>query len=136
MKIASHTRFIKKRTVLVRTGVTLLEILLATVILAMSLAAISQLANTGVNAGLRTQQESEAALLCESQLDRLLTGVDPLRNTQRETVSQLPHWNWSCTVEDVDPRLLRVTVLVESSAGLPSASCELTQLVLRAETDR
>jgi prepilin-type N-terminal cleavage/methylation domain-containing protein len=55
-----------------RRGLTLLEMLLAASILAMSLAVLARQNGVGVRAALRSQLETEAAVLCQSQLNRLL----------------------------------------------------------------
>lgn len=65
--------------IVIRTGMTLLEVLLSAVILAGALAALSQLATNGINASLRTELETMAAVKCQAKLDEILAlpGANP-----------------------------------------------------------
>ena len=78
-----------------RRGITLLEVLLSAVILAMSLAALGQLVSNGVTAGLRSERQTEAAVRCQSKLDELLAGVEPLRAVSAVPCVDDPRWLWS-----------------------------------------
>lgn len=103
-----------------RRGLTLLEMLLAASILAMSLAVLARQNGVGVRAALRSQLETEAAVLCQSQLNRLLA-----ENAAMETIPERPltdagsksrRWMWSAQVEPSsvpELRLITVTVFAE-----------------------
>jgi type II secretion system protein I len=103
-----------------RRGLTLLEMLLAAAILAMSLAVLARQNGVGVRAALRSQLETEAAVLCQSQLNRLLA-----ENAAMETITERPladagsqshRWMWSAQVEPYsvpELRLVTVTVFAE-----------------------
>lgn len=97
-----------------RRGITLLEVLLSAVILAMSLAALGQLVSNGVTAGLRSERQTEAAVRCQSKLDELLAGVEPLRAVSAVPCSDDSRWLWSVEIEQLDNRLRRVTVSVRT----------------------
>lgn len=98
----------------------MLEMLLAASILAMSLAVLARQNGVGVRAALRSQLETEAAVLCQSQLNRLLT-----EETLMETIPERPltdagsqahRWMWSAQVEPSsvpELRLVTVTVFAE-----------------------
>lgn len=100
-----------------RRGLTLLEMLLAASILVMSLAVLARQNGVGVRAALRSQLETEAAVLCQSQLNRLLT-----EEISMETIPERPlanahseshRWMWSVQVEPSSvPKLRLVTVTV------------------------
>ena len=103
-----------------RRGLTLLEMLLAASILAMSLAVLARQNGVGVRAALRSQLETEAAVLCQSQLNRLLA-----EKASMETIPERPladaglqshRWMWSAQVEPSsvpELRLVTVTVFAE-----------------------
>ena len=103
-----------------RRGLTLLEMLLAASILAMSLAVLARQNGVGVRAALRSQLETEAAVLCQSQLNRLLA-----EKALMETIPERPltdagskshRWMWSAQVEPSsvpELRLVTVTVFAE-----------------------
>ena len=55
-------------------GLTLVEVLLATAIMAMVLAALAQLQDNGARASLNASLVAEASVLCQSELDGWLAG--------------------------------------------------------------
>ena len=118
-----------------RSGFTLLEVLLATVILASALTAVGQLAANGRTAALRAERESEAALICQSELDAILSGISRIDGRQSvRTVDE----GWLATTtlsEGPTPTLARITVRVEAAAGA-SASFELQRIVSRKDVER
>ena len=118
-----------------RSGFTLLEALLATVILASALTAVGQLAANGRTAALRAERESEAALICQSELDAILSGIS--RIDDRQSVRTVDE-GWLATTtlsEGPTPTLARITVRVEAAAGA-SASFELQRIVSRKDVER
>jgi general secretion pathway protein I len=112
-----------------RRGITLLEVLLAAVILAGSLAALGQLVSNGVNAGLRAEMQTEATLRCQSKLDELLAGVEELRPISGAEFSDDRRWTWALEIDVMSERLRRVTVAVHRDAGQNSADFALTRLI-------
>jgi type II secretion system protein I len=103
-----------------RRGLTLLEMLLAAAILAMSLAVLARQNGVGVRAALRSQLETEAAVLCQSQLNRLLSKKTPADSIPErpltEAGSKSHRWMWSAQVEPSsvpELRLVTVTVFAE-----------------------
>jgi type II secretory pathway pseudopilin PulG len=86
------------RVVSTRSGLTLIEMLLAAVILAASLAVLAQQTHTATSAALRSQLETEAALRCQSQLSLLLTGNESQSNSADRPFDDDPRWHWSSTI--------------------------------------
>ncbi len=82
-----------------RSGLTLLEILLASVILATALAVLAQQNSTGVQAALRSQLETEAAVRCQSLLNRLTAQSLPSTGLQDQAMNEDGRWRWSATVK-------------------------------------
>ena len=78
-----------------RSGLTLLEMLLASVILVTALAALAQHNATATDASLRSQLETEAAIRCQSQLNRLLVETPGLVNSKDRAFDDDPRWYWS-----------------------------------------
>lgn len=85
-----------------RSGLTLIEILLASVILAGALAALSQQNATGVEAALRSQLETEAAVKCQSKLNRLLAEGLPAADATNQAIEGDERWRWSAKVGSSD----------------------------------
>lgn len=110
-----------------RNAFTLLEVLLATAILALALTAVSQLATNGTRAANRVQRETQAAIICQSTLDEILAGIRETGNT-RPTDDE----RWSITTRTTDgptPTLKRVSVEVTSTTSGEPTTYELTRLV-------
>ncbi len=83
-----------------RRGLTLLEILLASAILATALAVIGQQNSVGVRAAIRTQLETEAALHCQSLLNRITsTDVAP-QAIPEQPLAGSDGWFWSATISN------------------------------------
>lgn len=80
-----------------RRGLTLLEILLASVILATALAVIGQQNAVGVQAAIRTQLETEAAIHCQNLLSRLVTTGVPNGMISNQPIPETDGWLWSAT---------------------------------------
>src|SRR5437870_2602155 len=77
-----------------RAGTTLLEALLSVLILGLALAAIGQMVSRGVQASVRCELESEAALRCQTKLDEVLSGVEPLRDVHKVPFNDDAQWQW------------------------------------------
>ena len=117
MKRTFHPSANRYRSRRSRRGLTLLEMLLAAAILAMSLAVLARQNGVGVRAALRSQLETDAAVLCQSQLNRLL-----MQNVPVDTIPERPladagseshRWMWSVRVEQSSmPELQLITVTV------------------------
>jgi prepilin-type N-terminal cleavage/methylation domain-containing protein len=102
-----------------RDGLTLVEVLLATALLAMALTALAQLQYSGVRAVTSAQLEAEAMLLCQSELDAVLVGVhlSPASSTANnsllmtEPLASDPTWSRRISLEPTrTPGLMSLTV--------------------------
>lgn len=86
-----------------QTGLTLVEVLLAMAIMAMVMAALAQMQNSGARAALKASLTAEASVLCQSEMDAwiadgptkpALDSVEPIAGsnpwTRRFTLQPLP----------------------------------------------
>ena len=80
-----------------RKGLTLLEMLLSAVILVTALSVLAQHNSTASTAALRSQLETEAALRCQSQLNRLLYADHLPSHLLERQFDDDPRWYWSAT---------------------------------------
>lgn len=94
-------------------GFSLFEVLLALALLAASLTAISQLIDTGTQASIRNQWQTEGSLLCDSKLAEILASNTPPTSTSNTPFPDNPGWSWSVN-SSAGPRadLLRIEVIV------------------------
>jgi general secretion pathway protein I len=120
MKLVRPQSRLRRDLRIERRGLTLLEMLLAASILAMSLAVLARQNGVGVRAALRSQLETEAAVLCQSQLNRLLAekaSIDTIPERPLTDAGSKSHrWMWSALVEPSsvpELRLVTVTVFAE-----------------------
>jgi type II secretion system protein I len=84
-----------------RRGITLYEVVVALVIFAGSMAAISEAISTGVRAALQSRLQSQAILLCQSKMGEVIAGAVP-RQSMAEAAFQEPYlqgWKWSLSVK-------------------------------------
>jgi prepilin-type N-terminal cleavage/methylation domain-containing protein len=114
-----------------RHGLSLLEIMLALVILGLTIAAITPLQSSGVRAGLQASLETEAQLRCQAILKE--------RIAQRQFVEQPAQpfvddhrWRWQVEVSrKAIPQLMELRVIVEHDSSNIDGRirCAITQLV-------
>ncbi|MCH2213292.1 MAG: type II secretion system protein [Fuerstiella sp.] len=96
-----------------RRGVTLLEILLASVILAVALSALTQRSFVAAQAARRIELETEAAVRCSSRLNELMLEPGELADRTFGVAGDHSGWHWEATVEPTSfPRTRRLQVRV------------------------
>ncbi|MBL8812555.1 MAG: hypothetical protein JNM43_20495 [Planctomycetaceae bacterium] len=112
-----------------RSGLSLLEVLIAFVLLTGALAALGQRVSVGVTAATRLQDETDAALRCESVLNMILSGAET--NRTRGPFADDPAWLWtSGTQQSNVAGMLELTVTVQhSDQQRKAARCSLVRLV-------
>lgn len=117
----------------IRKGVTLLEALLATVILAGALASLSQLATNGINAALRIENDTIAAMKCQTRLDEILAAPGPTEFGRDIPYPDNPSWTWRSDVSDGPAESLALLSVTVRRSGRSSAEAtfRLSRLVSR-----
>ena len=114
-----------------RDGMTLLEVLLSAVILAGALASLSQLATNGINASLRTEMETMAAIKCQTKLDEILAMPSATQLGINIPYPNSRDWTWTAELHEGPSETLSVlSVTVTRSGNLQNtASWQLSRLV-------
>jgi Tfp pilus assembly protein PilV len=84
-----------------RNGITLLETLIATVILLVSIAALGTQSAVGVRAARRVQAESMSALLCHSVLDELMVTGQVKSTTAPKAIEGHPGWQYTSEISEL-----------------------------------
>lgn len=115
-----------------RSGFTLFEVLLATVILGLSIAGVTQIVFNGAQAGTRARQEAMADLLCESKLDEWLAEGGQGQTSSAGEFRHDRQWSWTVRqtpAADASLMLVTVTVQHNSPGGVMRT---LPQLVRRS----
>lgn len=121
-----------------RGGLSLIEVMLAVAILAVALAALGHQASVGVNAALRSQLSTEAALKCQTQMELLLAigfrGL-PISN---QPIPGSGVWHWSAELlpsQFESVQVLRVSVYKPRGRLERMSRWTLTRLVRSAPKD-
>jgi general secretion pathway protein I len=116
-----------------RRGLTLLEVIVAMTIFMASGILIYQLVSLGNDRALDVQLHSRASMLCQSKLEELKIGAEPLTGTSGQAFSNDDSdFQYDVNVEDGDLqgiKKVRVTVKQERD-GRVLAEVSLSQLIL------
>ena len=83
------------RTLQRRRAFSLLEVIIATGILAASTMLLLGMFSTGQQHAQRAEQRVVAQMVCQSKLDELMADPSQLRSVEDEPVEGLPEWLWS-----------------------------------------
>ena len=115
-----------------RTGLTLLEVIIATAVFLGSLSAIMQIFRLGAEAEILTQLDSEAITRAESVMGEVIVGAKPLQNTNEQTFDDgAPRWRYNVQVDSETEGLLRVSVTVNhvQDSGRVNSTYQVIRLV-------
>lgn len=115
-----------------RSGLTLLEVLLATAIFLGSITAIMQVLRIGHDSRISAKLDAEAAVRCESKLGEYVSGITPLVAESDAPFLDSSEWFYTSTLEEGGGEsLLKLTVLVEHKPNgqQPTSYFQLTRLI-------
>lgn len=105
-----------------RSGLSLLEVVLALVIFLVAMVGINQLTSVGSRSALTAKWNTEAAIRAETKMNELVAGVVELESVEDELFSDADsdaRWKWSLQVEPAEIEgLLDLTVTVTHLSGL------------------
>jgi len=103
-----------------RSGMTLLEVVLAIAIFVGSIVAVGQIVSIGTRAAMQAQFQAEALLMAETKMDEVLSGVQPWQPVNGATVEENPSWTWSLTIEPgTHPDVVVLTLTMQrTSSGM------------------
>jgi hypothetical protein len=96
-----------------RAGLSLLEVILALAILALSMAAIGELIRIGTTSASNAEDYTDGQLLAESKLSEIMSGVSTADPVTRVPFTTNPDWYYTVELaqtEDTEVMALRVTV--------------------------
>ena len=110
-----------------RSGLTLLEIVLALAIFFGSLAALSQLAWNGTRAAVQARLQTQATIRCEAKLNEVLAGAEPMQAVSNTPFSDDAGWTWSQQVTPSShPELVQIDLTVSHRGTSRLASIDVT----------
>jgi len=112
----------------VRSGLTLLEIVLSLALFCGALAALSQLAWNGTRATVQARLKTQATIRCEAKLNEILAGAVPMQAQAGVAFPDDSRWIWSQNVlssNNSDLLQLEVTVSHKGTSRLSSVDVTL-----------
>ena len=116
-----------------RRAFSLLEVIIATGILAASAVMLMSMFSTGDRHTRRADERTIAQMLCQSKLDELIADPSLIIPVQSEVIRQFPGWVWSLEVQETTvPEFVQITVSVthipgtETGADLDLATKEIS----------
>lgn len=100
-----------------RRGFSLIEMLMATAILLVSIGVLTELAEVGRVHARGAEEAATAQRLCQNLLEEMLCGSMPLRSASDVVTPDDPDWNYSVEIKPLDqfqwnPRIAEVRVTV------------------------
>jgi prepilin-type N-terminal cleavage/methylation domain-containing protein len=116
----------------VRRGLSLLEVLVALIIFLLAFVALGHLVTVGGDLALETQQQVQAADLCQTKMAEVIAGAVPLTPQSAVPFEEDPAWQWSLDCEQNNfPGLWNVTVQVSRQQVRGThVVCRLSEMVL------
>jgi prepilin-type N-terminal cleavage/methylation domain-containing protein len=113
-----------------RSGLTLIEVLLALAILLLSLAAIGQLVDVGGDRGVEAQFHVRGTRLAQAKLAECEAGVIDVTSGGTGTFDDEPDWTWTVdSAPETATNLYRVTVTVSRDYRGRPFQITLAQLI-------
>jgi type II secretory pathway pseudopilin PulG len=115
-----------------RSGISLLEVVIALAIFLGATTVIGQLVATGSQAAIGAQLKAEAARRCETVMSEAIAGVIPLEPTGEIAFEDDPLWTWNLDVKEApvaDMLLIKARVTRQIRAGQPPATMELSRWI-------
>jgi prepilin-type N-terminal cleavage/methylation domain-containing protein len=83
-----------------RSGLSLLEVLIALAIFLLSVVVISQMVSSAAQRGLRSKRMTQAAILCQAKMDEIVAGTQPLQSAgSRPLEGAEAGWAYTVVVE-------------------------------------
>jgi prepilin-type N-terminal cleavage/methylation domain-containing protein len=83
-----------------RSGLSLLEVLIALAIFLLSVVVLSQMVDSAAQRGLRSKRMSQAAVLCEAKMGEIVAGVQPLQSAGAQPLEGADaNWSFMVVVE-------------------------------------
>jgi type II secretion system protein I len=113
-----------------RSGISLLEVMLALAIFLMALTAIGQLVDGGTDKALEAQAQATATRLAQSKLAEVEAGVIALGSSASGSFDVEPDWQWQVDMtQETAPNLYTVNVHVSRQLKNKQFEVTLSQMM-------
>jgi len=96
-----------------RTGMTLLEVMLALSLMMGAVMALSRIAFLARRHAIASEDRTQSQLICQDIMQEIIAGIRPLQNVSTTTVEEYPQWQYAVEVQPLgDTPLIVVSVTV------------------------
>jgi general secretion pathway protein I len=116
-----------------RSGLSLLEVILALAILAMSVAVLSQITKQATDNGLMARRLATAQMLCDSKMSEVLAGAIPLTSNSWTQITDMPQsgtWYYQIQTTNTErPDMIGVRLSVTDQPDSTTENPELFHIV-------
>ena len=120
---------IRQRSTQLRSGLSLLEVILAFAVFMMSMAGITQLISMGHSQSLDASQQNTGLRLAQTKLAEVEAGVISMSGGASGTFDEAPNWQWEVIIDDAPAtNVYEVTVHVWNSNNT-RIDINLTQMI-------
>jgi general secretion pathway protein I len=110
-----------------RSGLTLLEIVLATALFLGAISVMAQIVWSGQRAAVQARLRTEAVFRCETKLAELLAGAERFQSVQNVPFPDDSQWTWSAQIASGQfPELLMIVVTVRHRGKNPATNAEFS----------
>lgn len=82
-----------------RSGLSLLEVILAIAILGGAMVVLGQLINLGHTSAIDARDLSEAQILCDTKISEVTAGIIPNSSVSGTDITEAPGWQYQLTVD-------------------------------------
>ncbi len=115
-----------------RTGLSLLEVVLALSILGIAVGILSTIMQQSADNGLRARRMTQAQLVCESKMAEAMAGALLLQSTQWTPVASVDATTWYYSLEVIQaeqPNMIGVVIAVNDELAMAESQRPLSRLV-------
>lgn len=110
-----------------RSGLTLLEIVLALAIFCGAMAVLAKLAWNGNRATVQARLKTQATIRCAAKLNEVLAGAEPMQSTANVPFPDNNQWTWSQVVNQSSyPELVQIQLTVSHRGKSQLGSVDVT----------
>lgn len=114
----------------VRRGLSLLEVILALSILAVSVALLAQVSRQAADNGMMAQRLATAQILCESKMAEVVAGAIPLQSgTWVQITDRVPSGQWYYRMQTSTASMKNMVAITLSVTDQPDQNKELFSIV-------
>jgi len=104
-----------------RKGISILEVVIATMILGLGIASVGELSYLGLRASKIARESTLAQVECQTWMNEMIAGVRPVQATRDTAIAGLPNWTIAIEIESTAHQGLVSARVVARDWGPPAS---------------